>query len=648
MNTPRSTSLTVPSTQNTALILEYRCLYTHDVRRKAKRWQDGFVRFHTFNKRVMVYDLPRNFVGDTHWRDNVDLADGDELSLDSGGVLVQVAEPVGKTQQDLTELLDKRTKSREQRQNQRQSQKRTEASSPLASSASSAVNVNAALRSAGIPSGQSIPNPCWRPKTLNALLGTPRGPTGRAIIPATSPFDVRGRRLDKDRSESAPKRRKLDQRKTAKIPADGPPVRLQNANTLSSRAKAAPSAGVRQFDTITIDDDDGHDSSKEVEMTSAPTTIRAASPTTAPPAKLPPFSPHRRNPQLSNREESFSPSSRSIAPVQTLKPPSKPLRMLPRSKRKKLLYQEDVSNTPDAPVAPPPPPPPPEDEATKFQRESQARVQARLQQKRPRRTRPEAEPSPPSSPSPCPFPPPIAPVIEEVALPPFDADDFSDDAHLATQPSPSKPAPANIAALSNFDIVPACPEITKSTVTFARPSIEPPLLSRSAESAHRAVPAFVPPRPRPRQQRRVQASPPRPPLSPPPIPLQQQLQVSPPRPSPSPPLPIPLQQQTKRAKQKEKQKPNPIPNQKRIVKSTRSNRHQDNDKPAPSLHPKASARTAHSSSVSTPIPAPAPVPVTGTSTGTGAGRASSKVAVDGPWSREAFDLFTWRPPGRIV
>ncbi|GAB7348737.1 hypothetical protein MBLNU459_g7472t1 [Dothideomycetes sp. NU459] len=97
-------SLSVPQTQNTAPVLEFNCLYTHDVRRKQKRWQDGFLRFHTFNKRVMVYDVPRNFLGDMHWMEGVQLQEGDEITLEKGGVMVQVAEQVGRTETDLSEL----------------------------------------------------------------------------------------------------------------------------------------------------------------------------------------------------------------------------------------------------------------------------------------------------------------------------------------------------------------------------------------------------------------------------------------------------------------------------------------------------------------------------------------------------------------
>ena len=102
----------VPSTQNTAPILEFRCLYTHDLRRKQKRWQDGLLRFHTFNKRIMVYDVSRNYIGDMHWREDEVLQDGDEFQLDRG-VLIQVGEATGSMEQDLTGLLEKRKKAPE-------------------------------------------------------------------------------------------------------------------------------------------------------------------------------------------------------------------------------------------------------------------------------------------------------------------------------------------------------------------------------------------------------------------------------------------------------------------------------------------------------------------------------------------------------
>ncbi len=61
-----STAQSPPST--TAAVVEYLCLFTHDLKRKQKRWQDGRLKYHTFNKRVMVYDERGNNVGDAHWR----------------------------------------------------------------------------------------------------------------------------------------------------------------------------------------------------------------------------------------------------------------------------------------------------------------------------------------------------------------------------------------------------------------------------------------------------------------------------------------------------------------------------------------------------------------------------------------------------
>jgi Protein of unknown function (DUF2439) len=115
--TPRSlTALSaLPPTQNTAPVLEYRCLYTSDLRRKQKRWQDGRLKFHTFNKRIMVFDDRGNVVGDTHWRQDHNFDEGEELELERSGKLVQVTEYEGRRDQDLTELFDKRLKEREER-----------------------------------------------------------------------------------------------------------------------------------------------------------------------------------------------------------------------------------------------------------------------------------------------------------------------------------------------------------------------------------------------------------------------------------------------------------------------------------------------------------------------------------------------------
>jgi len=166
-------SLTVTPTQNTAPVLDFRCLYTFDLRRKQKRWQDGLARFHTFNKRVMVYDEPRNFIGDTHWREAEPIQDGDELQLDKG-VLIQVGEPTGKMDQDISGLFEKR----------RAKEMESEGSSPARAPVTQTAPSSMAKGSTTAPSQ-------LRPKTLNALLGTPKGRIGRATLPEKSPFEVR-------------------------------------------------------------------------------------------------------------------------------------------------------------------------------------------------------------------------------------------------------------------------------------------------------------------------------------------------------------------------------------------------------------------------------------------------------------------------
>ncbi|KAF4553227.1 Hypothetical protein D9617_7g029540 [Elsinoe fawcettii] len=158
----------IPQTQNTAPVVEFRCLYTRDLRRKAKRWQDGFLRYHTFNRRVMVYDSLRSFIGDTFNPGGVDLQEGDELDLEKDYVMVEVTEQMGTTQTDLTELMEKRTKHNQ----------------------GSTSNTPARSR----VSQESMGAPYQKHKSLTALLGTPKGQLGKAVLPTLSPFEERQKR----------------------------------------------------------------------------------------------------------------------------------------------------------------------------------------------------------------------------------------------------------------------------------------------------------------------------------------------------------------------------------------------------------------------------------------------------------------------
>ena len=99
-------SFTPVQTQNTAPVHEFRCLFTHDAHKKAKKWHDGSVRFHTFNRRVMVYDDGKNYIGDNHYGHD-EFGEGVELRTDRN-VLVEVGERLGETQTDVSSILDRR------------------------------------------------------------------------------------------------------------------------------------------------------------------------------------------------------------------------------------------------------------------------------------------------------------------------------------------------------------------------------------------------------------------------------------------------------------------------------------------------------------------------------------------------------------
>lgn len=201
---PSSTNLSIPTTQNTAPVLSFSCLYTHDLRRKQKRWQDGVLKFHTFNKRIMVYDVPRNFVGDTHWREPQALQDGDELELEKG-LLIQVGEEVERTETDLTELLGKRRPKPPARENQKDSQCGTPKYPTVGPSQAVSTPRNYSETQVETPFAQ------LRPKSLNALLGRPRGPVGKAAVPTKSPAQLRREKEnDRDIVEKPLKRRRIE------------------------------------------------------------------------------------------------------------------------------------------------------------------------------------------------------------------------------------------------------------------------------------------------------------------------------------------------------------------------------------------------------------------------------------------------------
>ncbi|KAJ2968485.1 hypothetical protein NQ176_g9157 [Zarea fungicola] len=165
---------------SSATVYDFICLFTHDLRRKQKRWQDGKLKYHSFNKKIMVYDDRGHFVGDGHWDQEGDLAPGDELSLDRGMALVQVEDCTGEKQQDLTELLDKRAREVEKRRQIAAAKTRP---TPRASSLA---NGSGGAQSPAPRQQQQQ----QQQRPLSSLVQTP-GRIGRAAIPAHSPFEAR-------------------------------------------------------------------------------------------------------------------------------------------------------------------------------------------------------------------------------------------------------------------------------------------------------------------------------------------------------------------------------------------------------------------------------------------------------------------------
>ena len=194
---------------STAPVLEFVCLFTHDLRRKQKRWQDGRVKYHLFNKRVMVYDDRGNSIGDMYWRRDWEFGEGEEVETERGGAIVQVAECVGRQDQDLSELLDKRVKEKEQRA----------AARPAAH-----VPMHTPLSISRTPIQQDRLQARHRP--LNRLLGTPTGHHGRAVVPTESPYEQRhtpGQTPDGQSNPQASKKRRYD---------DSPPSKKGYAQAL--------------------------------------------------------------------------------------------------------------------------------------------------------------------------------------------------------------------------------------------------------------------------------------------------------------------------------------------------------------------------------------------------------------------------------
>jgi hypothetical protein len=305
-STPHASAL--PASQ-TAPVAEFRCLFTHDIRQKKKRWQDGYLKFHTFNNRIMVSDQARNHIGDTYWKESGALQEGDELSLDKG-VLVEVSEAMGVTQTDLAPILAKKTKTPTKEPSTRPTPSVTVR--PFQRPSSVAPN-NAARAASQL-----------RHKSLNALLGTPKGPVGKAA-PIKSPYEVRKEKENELAEERAPKRQKVTPRLSgwrASSPVQGdesPPVKTTalRAAIPDARSGRMSQAMPRPAQVITISSESDHIPVISSDVTLPSTPAKEVKPVSA----------------LSVTSVPITPSSVLPDPqsVQTQKPPRAKVR-LPKSK----------------------------------------------------------------------------------------------------------------------------------------------------------------------------------------------------------------------------------------------------------------------------------------------------------------------------
>jgi hypothetical protein len=148
----------------------------------------------------MVTDQARNHIGDTYWKESHELQEGDEFSLDKG-VLVEVAEAMGITQTDLASVLAKK----------KDPPKDAPPPRPTPSISTRPFQRPTSVAPSNVARGASQ----LRHRSLNTLLGTPKGPVGKAM-PMQSPYEAR---MEKEKEnelaeDRAPKRQKTAQRPT--------------------------------------------------------------------------------------------------------------------------------------------------------------------------------------------------------------------------------------------------------------------------------------------------------------------------------------------------------------------------------------------------------------------------------------------------
>ncbi|KAK9479162.1 hypothetical protein V1514DRAFT_319486 [Lipomyces japonicus] len=87
----------------------YEVLWTSQITQKSKRWNDGILKFHIFNKRAMLYDLNKVLVDSSFLTSVCNLQVNQELKLERHLVLIEHA--VQTIRQDITPIIRRKRKS---------------------------------------------------------------------------------------------------------------------------------------------------------------------------------------------------------------------------------------------------------------------------------------------------------------------------------------------------------------------------------------------------------------------------------------------------------------------------------------------------------------------------------------------------------
>lgn len=196
------------------------------MKKKRKTFQDGFLRYHTFNKRIMLYDDARNSIGGGHWSGAEAITEGCEFELDKGFIVI-VGELTGITETDLSGLLDRKKEAAAR------NVRTVTRGSPESSMSPKPTYFAPTARSVGA-------NALLAPKTLKNILGAPRGVYGRAVLQPKSPYEERQFIESRYQNENRPaKRQKLDTKTIHAVEA-APRTGVNRAGTINLNVAQPP------------------------------------------------------------------------------------------------------------------------------------------------------------------------------------------------------------------------------------------------------------------------------------------------------------------------------------------------------------------------------------------------------------------------